>query len=135
MADTEFIVTAAIIRRGEKILIAQRGSGSLAGKWEFPGGKAEAGERLEDCLMRELREELGIEATVGQLFLVTTHDYGANGLVRLHAFLCRIVAGEPEPRYHSVLQWVSPADLSRYEFAPADIPIIAALTGAEDHTA
>lgn len=135
MADTEFIVTAAIIRRGEKILIAKRGSGSLAGKWEFPGGKVEAGERLEDCLMRELREELGIEVMVGKLFLVTAHDYGANGLVRLHAFLCRVIAGKPEPRYHSALEWVSPADLSHYEFAPADIPIIAALAGVENHTA
>ena len=134
MTNPEFIVTAAIIQRGEKILITQRGSGSLAGKWEFPDGKVEAGERLEDCLMRELREELGIEAMVGELFLTTTHDYGNDGVIRLHAFLCRIIAGEPEPRYHSALQWVVPVNLSRYEFAPADIPIVAALAAPEART-
>lgn len=118
-------VTAAIIQRDDRILIAQRPASSwLAGKWEFPGGQIEAGEDGSICFIRELREELGITVVVGAPFSTVLHDYGEHGRIRLHSFLCRIVAGEPTALYHADLQWAAPEELPNYDFAPADIPIV-----------
>ncbi len=86
------VVTAAIIRRGDSFLIAQRGIQSrFAGLWEFPGGKAESGEDLYSCLRREIQEELGVEVVVEDEFSMIRYDYGAYGVVHLHSFFVNLL--------------------------------------------
>lgn len=122
-------VTAGIIERDGRVLLARRGSGGpLAGKWEFPGGKIEPGETPEECLARELREELGIETLVGERVATSIYDYG-RGAIELLAYRVRILAGEPEPREHEALAWAPLATLSDYDLAAADMPIARALLG------
>ncbi|RRJ84236.1 NUDIX domain-containing protein [Aestuariirhabdus litorea] len=117
-------VTAAIIERGGKVLAARRPPGDpLAGFWEFPGGKLEAGETHRQCLRRELEEELGVECEVGDFVLSNPHTYG-DKQVRLHAYCVRLVAGEPQPRDHDRLCWLEPAALMALQWAAADIPIV-----------
>lgn len=119
------VVTAAIIRRDNKILIAQRGPSSrLAGLWEFPGGKVEEGENLATCLAREIAEELDIDIAVENEFHTVEHDYGEHGVIRLHSFLCNLLRGEPKPSVHAEIRWVTLEEMTKYEFAPADIPIV-----------
>lgn len=125
-------VTAAVLRRGEKVLIARRRAPSeLAGKWELPGGKIEPGESAEACLERELLEELGVRTRVGALVARNRHEY-AGATVELSAYEVELVAGEPHPREHAQLRWVAPADFERYEFAPADLPLLAVVVAAAD---
>ena len=86
------VVTAAVIERGDEILVTRRQEGvHLAGHWEFPGGKCEPGESLQACMARELREELGVEARVGEEVLVTSHDY-PDRRVELHFLRCTLDA-------------------------------------------
>lgn len=120
-------VTAAIIREGERVLITQRSAGHLAGKWEFPGGKVEGDEELVTCLEREIEEELGISISVTEPFHSVVHDYGEQGVIRLHSFICGLVRGEPKARSHTNLKWVTIDEIASYDFAPADIPIVARL--------
>jgi mutator protein MutT len=90
-------VTAAIIRHEGKILITERPEGShLEGLWEFPGGKKENNENLEECVTREIREELGIKINPCKLLLSVTHEYESK-IVDLYAFLCTLVNGVPAP--------------------------------------
>ena len=119
-------VTAAIIRKNGRILIARRGPASfMSGKWEFPGGKVEEGESLEDCLKREILEELGIDILVGKPFHAVLYDYPEKGTVRLHSFLCSLSGGEPKAGHsHSNFMWVTASELKEYDFAPADISIV-----------
>lgn len=122
------VVTAAIIRRDDAILIARRGPASrLAGLWEFPGGKVEEGEDLRACLIREIAEELGIRIAVEEAFRTVEHDYGEHGVIQLASFFCQLIEGEPEPTFHSEVRWVKLEELGRYTFAPADIPIVESL--------
>ena len=117
-------VTAAVICLEGKVLITQRGEGQhLAGSWEFPGGKLEDGETLEECLQREINEELSISISVGAHIITTTHEYG-NKAIKLHAFHASLVSGELKLHDHSDAQWVSINELDTYKFAPADLPII-----------
>lgn len=121
-------VTAGMIwnERGE-LLIAQRPlDGLLGGLWEFPGGKQEDGETLQDCLQRELREELAIEVEVGELFTRVEHGF-THFRITLHAFTCRYVSGEPQALGVRDWKWVLPTDLSRYSFGKADRQVIDAL--------
>jgi 8-oxo-dGTP diphosphatase len=98
----------------------------LAGLWEFPGGKCEPGESHEDCLARELVEELGVEGVVGDELLATEHDYG-DRVIRLHFRRCRIT-GEPTPRLGQEMRWVERQELTTLEFPPADRELIEMLT-------
>jgi mutator protein MutT len=116
-------ISVAVIERDGKVLIARRRLGThLGGLWEFPGGKREPGESAEAALRRELREELGVAATVGEC-LETVEWADADTEVRLEFFRCTI-DGEPTPAAADEIAWVWPADLSRYEFPPADRRLI-----------
>jgi 8-oxo-dGTP diphosphatase len=117
------LVTAAILRRGSEVLIARRGPQmSLTGMWEFAGGKVEKGETPEECLQRELREELSIEVEVGSLICFSDYTYD-HGSFRILAYESRILAGQPTPSEHDKLAWVHACELLSYELLPADIPI------------
>jgi len=117
-------VTAAIIINDGKVLIAQRAENQgLAGKWEFPGGKVEPGETHEECLVREIKEELGIKIEVDSFFAESIYHYDA-GKIRLLAYKARWNDGEYKLTAHSQIKWVKPNELDNYDFSPADIPFI-----------
>ncbi|GAB4220463.1 MAG: 8-oxo-dGTP diphosphatase MutT [Acidobacteriota bacterium] len=118
------VVTAAVVDREGRILIARRRDGHLAGYWEFPGGKVEPGEGLAECLARELGEELGIRVEVLEPLTPVEHAYPGK-TVRLHAFYCRWLAGEPKANEHDQIAWVLPGELNAFPLAPADLPIAA----------
>ena len=116
-------VVAAVIEREGKILITRRPAGShLAGLWEFPGGKSQPGESDREALARELREELGVSATVGEPVEVVEWRY-PDIHVRIEFFRCAI-DGEPRPLEGQEMAWVAPAELDRYEFPPADAVLL-----------
>jgi mutator protein MutT len=120
-------VAAGLVCHEGRYLIARRKPGvHLAGFWEFPGGKREAGETLEECLRRELFEELSIHIDVPIPFQVIRHEY-AEKTVELHFFHCRIQAGQATAIDCAEIRWVWPHELSNFEFPPADRPIIEAL--------
>jgi 8-oxo-dGTP diphosphatase len=126
-ADTPVQVAAGVIAQDGRYLITRRKSGThLAGLWEFPGGKREDGESLEECLRREAREELGIEITDPELFRLIRHDYPEKS-VELYFFKCGVRAGEARAIGCDELRWVTPAELSAFEFPPADLPLVRAL--------
>jgi len=117
-------VTAAIIRDECCILIAQRPhTDRLAGFWEFPGGKIEPGESPEKCLERELHEELGVETEVGDFIIQSEYEYPHANII-LMAYWTKILNGDIVLSVHSDIRWIKPCELSKYEFCPADIPIV-----------
>ena len=119
-----FEVTAAVIQKGKKILITQRPpKGLLGGLWEFPGGKKESNESLEDCLKREIREELNIEIKVGKRFIQVPHAY-SHFRITLHCFFCRQVKGSIVPLGVQDYRWVFPEELDRFPFPRADQKVI-----------
>ena len=97
---------------------------SLPLKWEFPGGKIDQGETQEECLRRELVEELGICVRVEQQLAVSEHQYPTFA-VTLHPFICTIESGEIVLHEHSAATWLSPSDLHTLDWAEADIPVSA----------
>jgi mutator protein MutT len=117
------VVTAAVIDRDGRFLVTRRQEGvHLAGCWEFPGGKCEAGESLDACLARELREELDVEVQVGGEIFTTTHDY-ADRRVELHFLRCDL-HGNPQPQLGQEMRWVRGEELAALEFPPADAELI-----------
>ena len=120
-AMPHYTVTAAVITRAERILIAQRPlEGLLGGLWEFPGGKQEPGEQLEACLRREIWEELGVEISVGEPFGVYQHAY-THFRVTLHAFCCVLSnGGQPQPLHARDLRWVRRDELPEYPMGKID---------------
>ncbi|MEK5142612.1 NUDIX domain-containing protein [Paenibacillus sp. FSL M7-0134] len=121
------IVTAALIVDRGKILIAKRGKGmKLEGKWEFPGGKLEAGESFEECLKREIYEELGMHIDVIHHFDNSIYKY-SDGVIKLIAYWAKWSGGEIVVNEHSEIKWIDFADLGLYDFSPADIPFIGSL--------
>lgn len=124
-------VTAAVIQRNGQVLLARRPSrGLLGGMWEFPGGKQEPGEGLEQALQREIREELAAEITVGAPFGIYHHAY-THFSVSLHAFLCRLAGREPTALEHSELCWAAPARLGEYPMGKIDRQIARRLQEAK----
>lgn len=119
-------VVAAILEKNGKILLAQRPAhADQAGMWEFAGGKVEAGETQPEALIRELREELGIEAQPKQY--VASHQREVSGrLIHLHAWHVPTFSGELTAHYHSNLVWCTPQEAFAYDLAPADIPLLEA---------
>jgi len=117
-------VSAALIFRGEKLLIARRHADShLGGLWEFPGGKREPGETFEQCLVREIREELGVEILVGELFEEIAHDYPEKS-VHLKFFLGRLLSGEPQPLDCAAVKWIAKPELQTHDFPAADAQLL-----------
>ncbi len=104
-------VVAGFLKKDQKILVGQRPENhSLAGLWEFPGGKIEIGETPEQALHRELNEELGIEAQIGTLKLACTHSYGDVGIIILF-YEVNFWKGEPKAKHHLMLEWIYPQEL------------------------
>jgi len=121
-------VVAAIIQKQGKFLITKRLERSHLGHcWEFPGGKLHPGESLEDCAVRECREEIDVTIKPLRKVREICHNYPEQS-VRLHFFLCEIVAGTPRPLECSDLRWVLPDELRDYEFPEADRTIIEELS-------
>lgn len=116
-------VTAAIITRDDTVFIAQKGAQArFAHKWEFPGGKIEDGELPEECVVRELFEEFGIEIKVQSYFAESIHTF-PEGQIRIFAYYCQWISGEIAPTEHEDYKWAPVRALHTFEFAPADIPL------------
>ena len=116
-------VTAAILFKDNKIFLARRNSETKhAGKWEFPGGKMEQGESVEQCLTREIKEEFSINITVNEFFAESIHEY-EHAKIRLLAYRITWVSGKMALKDHDRIAWVSPDRLLEYDLLPADIPI------------
>ena len=119
-----FKVTAAVIEKDGKVLIAKRRAGDRhGGRWEFPGGKIDSGETPEACLRRELKEELGIEADIGEFICKSSFTYMLVPL-ELLVYKARYVSGEFRAIDHDELKWVEPRDLAGYDFAKADRDVV-----------
>jgi A/G-specific adenine glycosylase len=122
-----FDVTAAVIRKNGRLLIAQRPlGGRLGGLWEFPGGKVEPGETLPQCLRREIKEELGVRIKVGKRITSIDHAY-THFKITLHAFECELVSGKPQALQVEDFKWARMSELQKYAFAKTDLRIIEAL--------
>jgi 8-oxo-dGTP diphosphatase len=121
------VVAAAVIERDGRFLVTRRQKGvHLEGCWEFPGGKCNDGESLAACLQREVREELAVDAKVGEDLFAITHNY-ADRAVELHFFRCE-VTGEPSPQLGQEMRWVRREELPTLDFPPADEELIRILT-------
>jgi mutator protein MutT len=117
-------VAAALVFRDGKLLITQRHANAhLGGLWEFPGGKREPNESFEQCLVRELREELGIEVEVGELMESLTHTYPEK-TVCLRFYRCRWKEHEPQPLGCAAFKWITAAQLQTYDFPAADTRLL-----------
>ena len=128
-AKPRLIVTAAVIQRGDEFFLTRRHRGvHLEGFWEFPGGKCDDGESLEDCLRREIREELDADVVLGQELFACAHDYPER-IVELHFFAAEL-RGEPKAVLGQEMRWVPRGELRSLQFPPADDELIALLTGA-----
>jgi len=113
-------IVAAVIRKNGRFLLGKRPEGGmLAGLWEFPGGKVEPGETHEQALVREVKEETGIEVRVGGRIATVDHAY-SHFTIRLHAYACEHVAGKPRKLYHTELKWVPRSRLKRYALPAAN---------------
>ena len=120
------VSAVALIDKDGRVLLAQRPEGkSMAGLWEFPGGKVEPGERPEEALIRELQEELGIDTWASCLAPLTfaSHAYDDFHLL-MPLFACRKWEGTPQPQEGQTLKWVHPRDMRDYPMPPADLPLI-----------
>jgi mutator protein MutT len=125
-ATNHVVVTAAVVEREGEFLVTRRPAGAhLEGCWEFPGGKCEPGETLDECLRREMLEELGVNVLVGRELLTTRHDY-SDRVVELHFFACEL-KGVPQPALGQEMRWVTRGELGSLRFPPADAELIALL--------
>ena len=117
-------VMAAIIKDENRLLIAKRHSKDpLGGKWEFPGGKIEPGETPQVCLVREIKEELGVDVEIGPFYddnVYSSQDHD----IHLLFYWAGIINGEVIPVVHDDLKWTTIEELANFDFAPADIPIV-----------
>ncbi len=127
-----FVVAAALTNQAGEILLQKRPEGKqMAGLWEFPGGKAEPSESPESALVRELREELGIEVSALDLLPITfvSEPLGARHLVLL-LYRCTQWQGEPAALDSPELRWLRPSDMHQLQMPPADVPLVLALESA-----
>jgi len=125
------VVAAAVIIRNGRVLLTRRAEGQhLAGLWEFPGGKLEEGESPEEALVRECREECGIEVQVEQILEVTHHRYSEKNVLLLF-YRCGLRAGEVRHLQVADHAWVAPHELGRYPLPPADERVVARIAALE----
>jgi len=117
------VAAGLLFRDGQLLITQRRPQDHLGGLWEFPGGKREPAETFEQCLRRELQEELGIEVGVGRLIDEISHTYPEKS-VHLKFFRCTLVSGEPQPIDCHALAWVTQAQLREYEFPAADVQLL-----------
>lgn len=123
------VVACALVDIDGRVLLAQRPNGkAMAGLWEFPGGKLESGERPEECLIRELKEELGIDVTEACLAPLTfaSHTYDDFHLL-MPLFVCRRWTGEIQALEHKALKWVRPNEMKNLQMPAADLPLASKL--------
>ena len=117
-------VVAALIWEKDKFMICQRPAHKARGLlWEFVGGKVEPGETKEQALIRECQEELAVTLFVGNVFMDVVHEY-PDLTVHLTLFNATIAEGEPQKLEHNDIQWITPSEISNYEFCPADVEIL-----------
>lgn len=117
-------VTAAIIRDGDKILICQRGADDeCALLWEFPGGKREDGETLEQCIIREIYEELELEIRVLGVFTESTYHFNGKE-IHFTVYNAEVIGGSLKLNVHNAAEWITVDELGKYEFMPADVEFV-----------
>lgn len=117
-------VTAAIIRDGDKILICQRAADDeCAMQWEFPGGKRENGETLEECIIREIREELELDIKILGVFTTSIYHFCGNRIY-FTVYNAEVVGGILKLNVHNAVEWVTIGEISEYKFMPADIEFV-----------
>lgn len=119
-------VVAAVIVRDGSLFATQRGYGDFKDMWEFPGGKMERGETPQDALVREIREELDAEITVGDLIKTVEYDYPAFHL-KMHCFLCSLKSEDIVLKEHEAARWLSKKNLRSVNWLPADLSVIETL--------
>jgi 8-oxo-dGTP diphosphatase len=125
-------VVAAVIFKDGKVLVCQRTRHqTMPLKWEFPGGKIEEGEQPRDALRRELDEELGIDAKIGQEVSRIRHEYPGGGSVELRFFVVHEYQGEIENRIFRDVRWSTPSALAKYDFLEADLPLVRAIAAGK----
>lgn len=121
---TPLIVTAAVIRKNNKVLLAQRHEDSKHSlKWEFPGGKLEKGESPEHCIKREIKEELNLDIEIKDIFKVVFHGYSDRDILLL-CYLCNALEGEILPLECNDFKWVNINEISKFNIVEADVPVI-----------
>lgn len=126
-----FIVAAGVVEREQEVLAAKRMRGShLEGHWEFPGGKLEPGESPEQCLERELREELGVRVAPGRVLDVVFHRYPERSVLLLF-YRCRLLEGVPRAIQCAEVRWVPRTRLGAFRWAPADLAFVQRLAQGE----
>ena len=110
-------------RQGKILIDRRRQSGEMGGLWEFPGGKIEPGETIEECIQREIKEELDIQIRVGDRLTTITHTYETFN-VTLYVHDCQYISGTPQTLECDEINWVEPAQMDRYQFPQANLQII-----------
>ena len=123
---------AVIERRGRYLICRRRRGEFLGGYWEFPGGKREPGESWEACLRREMSEELGVTVKAIRPFGRLRYRYPGRPMFSFKVYRCAIARGTPRPLAAAALRWVSPSQLGRYRFPPANRGLVARLSGASE---
>lgn len=116
-------VVAAVIFKDDKVFATQRGYGEFKDGWEFPGGKVEPGESLEEALRREIREELEVDVNVGDLIDTIEYDYPTFHL-SMKCFACTIAGGSPHLLEHEAVKWLTAMQLGSVDWLPADVTLI-----------
>lgn len=118
------LVVCAIVEHEGKVLIARRGPAmAMAGYWEFPGGKVEENESAKGALIREIKEELGLEIGVGAALPPSDWNSG-KGFIRLLPFVCRVLGGQLQLLEHDAVEWLAATELPDRHWAPADVPVV-----------